>query len=477
MKILYVASEALPFAASGGLGDVMGSLPSAVSSCLGEGSDVRVIMPMYKSVKDKFGASLFFEREIYVPLAWRRQFCGIWSTERNGVKYYFLDNEFYFKRDSMYGSFDDGERFAFFCRAVLEVMGAVGFYPDILHANDWQSALSIIYLKRKYEGIREYSGIKTVYTIHNIEYQGRYGFDILGDVFDLYEWDRGIVEYDGDINLSKGAIALADRVTTVSRRYAEEIMNPYYAHGLSHILESCRYKLSGIVNGIDTDYYNPETDPDIHYHFSAKSLAGKAKNKLELQKKCGFEPDKNVPVVAMISRLVAHKGFDLVCRIIDELLAADNIQFVLLGTGESDFEQFFRGLSQRHPDRCCAMIEFNKELSKQIYAGADMFLMPSKSEPCGLSQMIASRYGTVPIVRETGGLYDTIHAYNEYDGSGNGFSFANYNAHEMMATVRYAESIFADRKRWNALVCRVMGVDFSWSSSARQYVQLYESML
>ena len=223
MKILYVASEALPFAASGGLGDVMGSLPSAVSSCLGEGSDVRVIMPMYKSVKDKFGASLFFEREIYVPLAWRRQFCGIWSTERNGVKYYFLDNEFYFKRDSMYGSFDDGERFAFFCRAVLEVMGAVGFYPDILHANDWQSALSIIYLKRKYEGIREYSGIKTVYTIHNIEYQGRYGFDILGDVFDLYEWDRGIVEYDGDINLSKGAIALADRVTTVSRRYAEEI--------------------------------------------------------------------------------------------------------------------------------------------------------------------------------------------------------------------------------------------------------------
>ena len=263
MKILYVASEALPFAASGGLGDVMGSLPSAVSSCLGEGSDVRVIMPMYKSVKDKFGASLFFEREIYVPLAWRRQFCGIWSTERGGVKYYFLDNEFYFKRDSMYGSYDDGERFAFFCRAVLEVMGAVGFYPDILHANDWQSALTIIYLKRKYEGIREYSGIKTVYTIHNIEYQGRYGFDILGDVFDLYEWDRGIVEYDGDINLSKGAIALADRVTTVSRRYAEEIMNPYYAHGLSHILESCRYKLSGIVNGIDTDYYNPETDPDI----------------------------------------------------------------------------------------------------------------------------------------------------------------------------------------------------------------------
>ena len=254
-------------------------------------------------------------------------------------------------------------------------------------------------------------------------------------------------------------------------------MNPYYAHGLSHILESCRYKLSGIVNGIDTDYYNPETDPDIHYHFTAKSLAGKTKNKLELQKKCGFEPDKNVPVVAMISRLVAHKGFDLVCRIIDELLAADNIQFVLLGTGESDFEQFFRGLSQRHPDRCCAMIEFNKELSKQIYAGADMFLMPSKSEPCGLSQMIASRYGTVPIVRETGGLYDTIHAYNEYDGSGNGFSFANYNAHEMMATVRYAESIFADRKRWNALVRRVMGVDFSWSSSARQYVQLYESVL
>ncbi len=477
MKILYVASEAVPFASSGGLGDVIGSLPAAVSRRLGSDSDVRAVIPLYPSVREKFGDQIVLEKEFYVPLSWRRQYCGIWSIVKDNVKFYFVDNEYYFKRNLLYGSFDDGERFAFFCRAVLEMMGAVDFYPDILHANDWQSALSVIYLKRKYAGIREYSEIKTLYTIHNIEYQGIYGFDILNDIFDLYEWDRGIVEYNGDVNLSKGAIAVADKVSSVSEKYAEEILTPYYSHGLFHILESCRYKLCGIVNGIDTEYYNPSTDSVIPYHYSSANISGKSKDKAALQRKCGFEVSHDVPVIAMVTRLVAHKGLDLVCRIIDEMLNTDDIQFVLLGTGDSDFENFFREAAERHPGRLCAMIEFNKDLSRLIYAGADMFLMPSKSEPCGLAQMISSRYGTVPIVRETGGLYDTVKAYNKYDGSGNGFSFANYNAHEMLGVIREAVAVFSDRRKWNKLVKQVMNVDFSWNVSAEKYAALYRSML
>lgn len=477
MKILYVASEAVPFASSGGLGDVIGSLPAAVSRRLGSDSDVRAVIPLYPSVREKFGDQIVLEKEFYVPLSWRRQYCGIWSIVKDNVKFYFVDNEYYFKRNLLYGSFDDGERFAFFCRAVLEMMGAVDFYPDILHANDWQSALSVIYLKRKYAGIREYSEIKTLYTIHNIEYQGIYGFDILNDIFDLYEWDRGIVEYNGDVNLSKGAIAVADKVSTVSEKYAEEILTPYYSHGLFHILESCRYKLCGIVNGIDTEYYNPSTDSVIPYHYSSANISGKSKDKAALQRKCGFEVSHDIPVIAMVTRLVAHKGLDLVCRIIDEMLNTDDIQFVLLGTGDSDFENFFREAAERHPGRLCAMIEFNKDLSRIIYAGADMFLMPSKSEPCGLAQMISSRYGTVPVVRETGGLYDTVKAYNKYDGSGNGFSFANYNAHEMLGVIREAVAVFSDRRKWNKLVKQVMNVDFSWNVSAEKYAALYRSML
>ena len=477
MKILYASSEALPFASTGGLGDVIGSLPPAVRAALGDDSDVRVVIPMFPVVKEKFFDVLTFEREIYVPLSWRRQYCGIWSTEKDGVKFYFLDNEYYFKRSGFYGSYDDGERFAFFGKAVLEMMAAIDFYPDILHANDWQASLSVIYLKRKYSYIPEYSKIRTIYTIHNIEYQGIYDFAILGDVFDLSESDREIVEYNGAINLSKGAITVSDEVTTVSERYAAEIMTPYYSHGLSDILKKCGEKLCGIVNGIDVKYYDPATDPAIRYHYNVKNLSGKAKNKAILQERCGFEVDHDTPVVAMVSRLASHKGFDLVCRVIEEMLTYDRIQFVLLGTGDSVFEQYFKRISEKYPSKFCALIEFNKDLSKLIYAGADMFLMPSKSEPCGLSQMIASRYGAVPIVRETGGLYDTIKAYNRYDGTGNGFSFANYNAHEMMSVIRQAEELFCDRRAWNRLVRQVMSVDFSWDVSAKKYIELYRSLI
>ena len=477
MKLLYVSSEAFPFAATGGLGDVLGSLPPAVRNLLGEDGDVRVVLPLYPVIRQKFSAEIRLEKEIVVPLAWRQQYCGIWSAERGGVKFYFLDNEYYFKRPSFYGSFDDGERFAFFGKAVTEMMRAISFYPYILHANDWQSALSVIYLKRKYAGLPGYRDISTLYTIHNIEYQGIYDFSILGDVFELGEEDRGIVEHNGTVNLTKGAITVSDRVSTVSETYARELMTPEYAHGLDGVLRDARHKLCGIVNGIDVAYYNPESDPALRYPYSAATLTGKDKDKAVLQKMCGFDVRQEVPLIAMVSRLASHKGFDLVCCVLEEMLRKDDMQFVLLGTGEPALEDFFREMTVRYPGKMHAVLKFDKDLSKHIYAGADIFLMPSRSEPCGLSQMIASRYGAVPIVRETGGLYDTIHPYRADEDSGNGFTFAAYNAHDMMYVLRQAEALYADRCTWRRLMRRAMRTDFSWNASAQRYLQLYQSML
>lgn len=477
MKILYVASEALPYASTGGLADVVGSLPIAVKRSLGEGADVRVVIPMYPSIKEKFLDVITLERETNVRLSWRSQYCGIWSTVREGVTFYFIDNEYYFKRKSLYGSFDDGERFAFFGKAVLELISAMSFYPDVLHANDWQSAPAVIYLKRKLGLDSGYADIKILYTIHNIDYQGIYNFSILGDIFELAEWDRSVVEYNDSINLTKGAIVCADRVSTVSPRYASEIMTEFYSSGLNHILNMYSCKLSGIINGIDTDYYNSETDPEIAANFTAEDLSGKEKDKLDLQAACGFSPNPQVPLISMVSRLASHKGFDLVRHVIEEFVVNNEVQFALLGTGEYELEDFFASLAARYPDKVCAKLEYNKSLSKKFYAGADMFLMPSKSEPCGLAQMIASRYGTVPVVRETGGLYDTIKAYNKYTGEGNGFSFTNYNAHEMKHVLEEALALYKDRKAWEALVKNVMAVDFSWNSSAEKYISLYTSMM
>lgn len=477
MKILYVASEALPFASTGGLADVLGSLPIAVRRALGEGSDVRVVIPMYPSIREKFQDQLTLLKETRVRLSWRNQYCGIWSTEKEGVTFYFLDNEYYFKRKALYGSFDDGERFAFFGKAVLELISTTGFYPDILHANDWQSAPAVIYIKRKLGLDPGYSAIKILYTIHNIDYQGIYNFSILSDVFELAEWDRSVVEYNDSINLTKGAIVCADRVSTVSPRYASEIMTEFYSSGLNHILNMYSSKLSGIINGIDVEYYNSETDPEIAANFTAGDLSGKVQDKLDLQRACGFREDPDVPLIAMVSRLASHKGFDLVRHVIEEFILENDVQFALLGTGEYDLEDFFGSLALRYPDKVCAKLEYNKSLSKKFYAGADMFLMPSKSEPCGLAQMIASRYGTVPVVRETGGLYDTIKSYNEFTGEGNGFTFANYNAHEMKDVLQRALGLYRNKEAWNGLVQNVMAVDFSWNSSAQKYISLYTSMM
>ncbi len=476
MKILFVGAEAVPFISTGGLGDVLGSLPQAIAS-VDKKADVRVVLPLYQKIKEKYASELEYVGNTTVGLSWRNQYCGIFKCEYGGVTYYFLDNEYYFKRGSVYGDFDDAERFAFFGKAVLDIMPVIDFYPDIMHTNDWQSAASVIYLKRKYYMNPYYCDIKTIYTIHNIDYQGIFSMSILGDVFGLDCFgDRSIVEYNGNINLTKGAIVCADVVSTVSQRYANEIQSEFYSSGLHYILHQYSDKLTGIVNGIDVNYYNPNNDTVIAEKFSATDLKGKIECKRQLQEMCGLEQNPDVPVVSMISRLASHKGFDLVKFILPEMLDL-GIQFVLLGTGEYELEEYFKSIQARYPDKVKVFLEFNKDLSKKIYAGSDIFLMPSKSEPCGLSQMICSAYGTVPVVRETGGLYDTIKPYNVYNGEGNGFTFANYNAHEMKDAVARAVELYHDKKKWTALVKTAMETDFSWKVSANKYIEMYRNVI
>lgn len=475
MKILFVGAEAVPFISTGGLGDVLGSLPQAISSA-DPSCDVRVVLPLYKKIKEKYYNDLEYVGNTTVELSWRKQYCGVFKYELGGVTYYFLDNEYYFKRDSVYGDFDDAERFAFFGKAALDMMPLIDFYPDILNANDWQSAMSVIYLKRKYQDKNYYKDIKTVYTIHNIDYQGIYSMSIIGDVFGLdFNADGSIVEYNGNINLTKGALVCTDKISTVSQRYADEIQTEFYSSGLHYILHLYSEKLCGIVNGIDVDYYNAKTDKVIAKNFSAEDMTGKLACKMELQEMCGLAQRADVPVVSMISRLASHKGFDLVKFILPEILDL-GVQFVLLGTGEYELEEYFRNIQYQYPDQVKVFLEFNKDLSKKIYAGSDIFLMPSKSEPCGLSQMIASRYGTIPVVRETGGLFDTIKAYNMYNGEGNGFTFANYNAHEMKDAVARAVELFKDKDAWAGLVDNVLAVDFSWNASAKKYLEMYRGL-
>ena len=475
MKILFVGAEAVPFISTGGLGDVLGSLPQSIVACDPK-ADVRVVLPLYQKIKEKYADVLEYVGNTTVGLSWRNQYCGIYKYELGGVTYYFLDNEYYFKRGSIYGDFDDAERFAFFGKAVLDIMPTIDFYPDILHANDWQSATTIIYLKRKYYLNPYYCDIKTIYTIHNIDYQGIYSMSILGDVFGLDCFgDRSIVEYNGNINLTKGAIVCSDIVSTVSQRYADEIQTEFYSSGLHYILHQYSDKITGIVNGIDVNYYNPENDEVIAKKYSSSDISGKAECKRQLQEMCGLEQNPSVPVVSMISRLASHKGFDLVKYILPEMLDL-GIQFVLLGTGEFELEEYFKSIQKAYPDKVKVFLEFNKDLSKKIYAGSDIFLMPSKSEPCGLSQMISSVYGAVPVVRETGGLYDTIKPYNIYNGEGNGFTFANYNAHEMKDAVARAVDLYNDKKKWSTLLKTVMDTDFSWNVSAKKYIDLYRSV-
>lgn len=473
-KILFVASEAVPFVSSGGLGDVIGSLPKAIKEYSENEYDVRVILPLYASMDAGLRSELEFVDKTQVRLSWRNQYCGIFCCVKNGVTYYFIDNEYYFKRNFLYGEFDDAERFAFFCKAVLEVMPVINFYPDILHANDWQTALSVIYLNRIYREKKEYSQIKSIFTIHNIQYQGEYGFDLLEDIFDLGKNDSSIVEYNGCINLLKGAIVCCDRLTTVSPTYAKEIMSSKFSHGLHYILVENSGKLCGILNGIDYETYNPETDNDISVKFGAESIEKKAEAKADMQRMLGMEEKKDTPVIAIVSRLVDHKGLDLVTLAAEDILKND-VQLVVLGKGDYYFENFFYKLMERHPDKVKTKLEFNKVMAKKIYAGADMLLMPSRSEPCGLAQMIASRYGTVPVVHETGGLYDSIKDVGCV-GGGNGFTFAAYSAWDMICVLKRAFEMYNNKEEWNELVKKIMQYDFSWNKSAGEYIKLYKQL-
>ncbi len=477
-KILFVGAEAMPFAATGGLGDVLGSLPAAIKAAGKKNVDIRVIMPLYSVITQDWRNKMREEAVFEVQLSWRRKYCGIYSLEKEGVVYYFVDNEYYFKRRGLYGEYDDGERYAFFCMAVMEFLCRSEWKPDILHAHDWQAALSIVYLNRKYRLVKGFYDIKTVFTIHNIEYQGKYDFAILGDVFGLTTEDHGIMEYGDCINLMKAAIECADRVTTVSPRYAEEILGDEYSHGLSSILNKYSFKLSGILNGIDYNYYNPHKDEVLVQNYTkASAIGGKADCKLDLQRTLGLPQRTDAPLVAIVSRLAAHKGIDLVAGISQKMLSGD-LQFVVLGRGEQRFENFFVGLEHRYPDRMRAIIDYDRELSRRIYAAADIFVMPSKSEPCGLSQMIASRYGAIPVVRETGGLYDSIKGYWEHDDiiEGNGFTFANYSEDELIDRIWAAMTVWHDMPRRKKLISRIMSEDFSWNSSAKKYLELYAGL-
>ena len=475
-KLLFVGAEVMPFAATGGLGDVLGSLPEALAS-FDPSLDVRVVMPLYSAVGEKYRSQMKTEAVFTVALAWRRQYCGVLSLEKNGVKYYFIDNEYYFRRDGLYGQYDDGERYAFFCTAVMDMMPVLEYFPDILHAHDWQAALTVIYLHQKYRRDERWSRMRSVFTIHNIEYQGKYDVFILGDVFGLSEFDRSVVECDGVINLMKGAVECADRVSTVSPRYAEEILSPEYAHGLDGVLRRNSGKLIGILNGIDYSYYDPEADPVLAENYCAENISGKYVCRSSLRRDLSLPDDADRPLIAVISRLASHKGVDLVREALRGILRSTGAQFVVLGMGESKYIDLFSWAQWRYAGQVSACFQMNNPLAHKIYGACDMFLMPSMFEPCGLSQLIALRYGTLPITRETGGLRDTVLAYNEYTGDGNGFTFLNYNAHDMLHVIENAVEMYKNKRIiFNGLAVRAMNGHYGWDRSAKTYLELYNKL-
>ena len=475
MKILYATSEAVPFCKTGGLADVAGSLPPALAE---QGAEVAVVLPLYQRVKERFGSQLKFECYDYVNLAWRHSYCGLFSLEKDGVTWYFLDNEQYFLRPDLYGYIDDGERFGFFSRAIVRMLPHFKFWPDVINCNDWQTALVPIYLKD--DGVREdrFRSIKTTLTIHNIEYQGRFGMQTLGDLFGLdHGWaEDGTIIMDRDVNLMKGAILCADAVNAVSPTYANELKMSYFAHRLENIMRRCEYKLSGVLNGIDMKLYDPATDQRITTNYSVDDLAGKDADKAELQRMMGLREEPHVPIVAIVSRLVSHKGLDLICEVLHDMMELP-MQLVILGKGDRKYEEFFHWAAQQYHGRMAVRLDYNEALSMAIYAGADLFLMPSKSEPCGLSQMIAMRYGTVPIVRETGGLKDTVQPYEAWRDAGNGFTFANYSSSDMLHVIREAVYLYKDYPdAFSRLRKRAMKCDFSWARSAKEYLRIYANV-
>ena len=460
MNILFAASEATPYIASGGLADVAGSLPAAVTQ---KGHDCRIVLPLYKGINPHFRASMTFITHMTVDVSWRKQYCGIFTAICNGVTYYFLDNEYYFGRDGIYGFFDDCERFVFYSRAVLEMLRYIDFKPDIINANDWQAAMIPVYYEVFYKYQQGYENIKNVFTIHNIQYQGNYGKEVLNEVMGLPMYHMSLLEYDGGVNMMKGAIETADKVTTVSPSYAWEILDPWYSHGMDRILRTKQYKLSGILNGIDVNGYDPETDEIIEKNYSARSTVGKKVCKAKLLAELGLQ-EGNEPVIGIVTRFVSHKGIDLIKYVFEDLIKV-GFKFVILGSGEKIYEDFFKEMEWRYKDKVSVSLGFIPELSRKIYSGADMFL---------IAQMIAMRYGTIPIVRETGGLRDTVRDCGGENG--NGFTFKTYNAHDMFDACMRAKAAYGDKRGWNRIIKRDMAEDFSWANSAELYIKLYHEL-
>ncbi|MBN2796742.1 MAG: glycogen synthase GlgA [Clostridia bacterium] len=471
MKVLFVSAEVVPFSKTGGLADVAYALPKAL---IQEGVEVKII-----TSRNFHNKAVNVDEEhlmnLEVEVGWRKQYLGLSRTIYEGMEYLFIDNEYYFKREGIYGHYDDGERYSYFCRGVLEVLNAIDFEPDIIHINDWHTAMIPLLMKKHYSHVEKFQKIKTVFTIHNLRYQGIFDPKVMGELLnmDLSEFNSGAVEFYGNVNFMKSGITFSDAVTTVSETYATEIKEPYFGEQLHDLIRNQEYKLHGILNGIDFGIYNPETDPNITTHYNDKNSSKKAENKKDLQELMHLKKSK-APLIAMITRLADQKGLDLVERIIEEMLQLD-VQLVVLGTGEKKYEDMLSHFSA-HYENLAVYIGFDEPLAHKIYAGADMFLMPSLFEPCGLSQMIAQRYGTVPIVRETGGLRDTVQAYNKFTNEGTGFSFGSYNAHEMLFAVKRALELYEDKTNWREMVRRIMRLDTSWEKSALAYKALYESL-
>jgi starch synthase len=475
VKVLFAVSECVPFVKTGGLADVAGALPKELKKL---GTEVHVMLPNYSLISDEFKQSFQFKTSIEVPVGSMNQYCGIYNMELDGITYHFIDNEYYFHRSSLYGQDDDGERFSFFSKAVLECIPHLDFIPDVIHSHDWHTAMVNFLLKFQYRHQPMYAEIKTVFTIHNLQFQGIFPFEKISELLrlDSQYFNMEQLEFYGDVNFMKGGIVSSDIVTTVSPTYKEEIQFPYFGERLDGLLRKHSDKLVGIVNGIDDSVYNPRVDRDIAVSYDLDTIEGKQENKKVLQKHFGLPKKESTPIIAMVTRLTSQKGLDLVMHVFHEIIQ-DDVQFILLGSGDHHFENFFNQMTREYPDKVKVYIGFNEALAHQIYAGADLFLMPSQFEPCGLGQLIALQYGTIPIVRETGGLNDTVQSYDESTHIGNGFSFKNLNAHDLLHTVRRALDFYHQNENWSVLIQNAMTQDYSWLQSAKKYNEIYEELL
>ena len=476
MNVLFATSECAPFVKSGGLADVAGALPKQLKNI---GVEVRVILPLYGKIADEFKVKMRHKKVLSVQLGWREAHCGLFELDHEGIHYYFIDHEYYFKRDSLYGHFDDGERYSYLCRAILDVIPYLNFVPDIIHSHDWHTGMVGFLLKNQYRHSPLYQSIKSVYTIHNLQFQGIFPRSVMHDLlmFDDHYFHVDHLEFHGNISFMKGGLIAADKITTVSTTYKNEIQEPFFGHQLDSLLRALSYKLEGVINGIDTTVYHPGIDEHIKVNYTLDTIERKIANKKALQEELALQIQEDVPVVAMITRLSKQKGLDLVQHVFHDMMK-QNIQFVLIGSGQEEYESFFSHMEYVYRDKVRAYIGFNESFARKVYAGADLLIMPSLFEPCGLSQLIAMTYGTLPLVRETGGLSDTVMSYDETTGAGNGFSFANYNAHELLFTYEKAIKLYLEKPdTWLQLITNAMSSDYSWHQSALKYKTIYEEIV